>query len=129
MILQRAGAKDECCNLHCIFSSDRRAIAERGELLSTERVELSRFFLRKRIQKTRRQVEHENPGRDGVLRHETGRLDEDSEQIQVLACRQGPCAAATWLHDGCGRLRVFRLISIDQSSLCRNANRTSEPVR
>ena len=39
-----------------------------------------------------------------VLRHETGRLDEVSEQIEVLACPQGPCTAATWRHVRCGRL-------------------------
>ena len=58
-----------------------------------------------------------------MFRHETGGIDEDSEQIQVLACLQGPCTAATWWHVGCGRLRLLRQISIDQSSLCRNAHR------
>ena len=62
------------------FSSDRKAIAERGELLSTQRVS-SRSLLRERKQQTQRQVEHENPDRRGVLRQETGRIVEDSGPI------------------------------------------------
>ena len=80
------------------------AIAERGEVLSKQRVQLCRFLFSKRKQKTRRQVGHGSLDRDGVLRHETGRPDEDSEQIQVLACPQGPRTAAAWRHEGCGRL-------------------------
>ena len=62
----------------------------------------------------------------GVLRHETGRLGEDSEPIQVLACPQEPRSAATWRHVGCGRLQVLRLFSVDQA-LQRHLHRTSEP--
>ena len=79
-----------------------QATAEHGEVLST-RVELSRFHLRKSKQKTRRQVAHESSDRDGVLR-ETGRLDEDSEQIQGLGMSARTCTAAAWRNVGCGRL-------------------------
>ena len=106
------GTKNECWCLRSILSLDRRAVAERGALLSTQSDKLTRSLVRQRQKQTQCQIEFENPDRDGVLRHVTGTLGGDSEPIQVLACPQGPSSAATWQHVECGRLRLF---SVDQT--------------